>query len=123
MVVDDERDVRAMCTDVLEDAGFETGTAATCDGALMEMEENEADAMLLDIELPDEDGLSFLPRFKKLYPNVPVIMFTAYGYDEARMKTALENGAQGYVGKGAEIENMLVAVRNVLRESAVPGEV
>ena len=78
------------------------------------MKEQPADAVLLDIELPDSNGLEFLTQFKSLYPNVPVVMMTGLGYEEELMAKALKNGASGYVGKGVGMDDAIVAIKRVL---------
>jgi CheY-like chemotaxis protein len=115
LVVDDEPLIIDVTSEYLLEAGFEVGSANSSAQALAEMEKSPADVMLLDIRLPDEDGLSFLQRFKKLYPNVPVVILTGSGYDENLMQTALQNGASGYVSKDTDLGNMVVAVKRLLK--------
>ena len=115
LIVDDEPLILKMTSEFLGDAGFETVTASSTSEALTEIEKGGVDAMLLDIRLPDEDGLVFLPKFKKLHPEIPVVMLTGAGYDDTMMKEALKLGAAGYVSKDTEMENMILAVKRVLK--------
>ena len=115
LVVDDEPTIVDMIQDFLKEEGFEVFSAGSASQALEEMKKTPADAVLLDIKLPDENGLKFLGKFKKLYPDTPVIILTGSGYDEEMMQTAIQNGASGYVSKETDMENMLVALKRQLK--------
>lgn len=120
LVVDDEPLAQAACCLALDQAGFETVPAASCEEILEKMRVHHIDVMLLDIDLPDGDGLSFLPRFKREYPDVPVIIFTGRGYNPEAMERAAANGADGYVSKGVEIDNVINAVKKFVVEHRHP---
>lgn len=116
LVVDDEALAREACSEALQNAGMEAVCAETCGEIMGKMEEQHPEALLLDIELTDDNGLNFLPKFKARYPDVPVVMFTGLGYDESLMESALANGAAGYVSKGTSIENLIATLKNVCRK-------
>ena len=115
LVVDDEPLIVDMTCEFLQEAGFETAFAHSATQAMQEMEKKTANVMLLDIKLQNEDGLTFLKRFKKLYPDVPVVILTGVGYDENMLQTALKNGASAYISKDTEMENMVVAIKRLTR--------
>ncbi len=118
LIVDDDPDVGEMSSEVLASAGFEAARANTCAEAMAKMALQQADVLLLDIELPDECGLEFLPKFKAFHPQIPVIILTGLGYDEAKMQVALREGASGFVSKAVPPENMVLAIRNALRNTS-----
>ncbi len=115
LIVDDEPLILKMTSEFLEDAGFGTVTASSTGEAMVEIEKGGVDVMLLDVRLPGEDGLAFLPKLKKLHPEIPVVMLTGAGYDDKMMQEALRLGAAGYVSKDTEMENMVLAVKRVLK--------
>lgn len=115
LVVDDDPLILDVTSEFLQNEGFETVTAPDTKQALEVMQAHAAHVMLLDIKLPDQNGLEFLAKFKKLYPDIPVVMLTGSGYDEEMMQQALTNGASGYVSKETDLENMVVAVKRLLK--------
>ncbi len=115
LIVDDEALIVEATTEFLHEEGFETSSAKTAVEALQQLGKNPVDVMLLDIKLPDEDGLVFLQKVKKQYPQLPIVILTGSGYDETLMKTALDNGASGYVSKGTDMENMVIAIKRLLK--------
>ena len=70
------------------------------------------DILLLDIGLPDGDGVDFCAEIKKQYPELKIIMLTSYK-EFSIAKRALHNGALGYILKNAESEEMLVGIETV----------
>ena len=115
LVVDDEKMVVDMTCEFLKAAGFEAVSANTTVQAMSEMKKSPVDVVLLDIKLSGEDGLMFLGKLKKRYPKVSVVILTAVGYDETMMRAALRKGASGYVSKDTELENMVAAVKRLLK--------
>ncbi len=115
LVVDDDPLILDVTSEFLQNEGFETVTAPDTLQALDEMKRHPAHVMLLDIKLPNESGLEFLAKFKEQYPDVPVVMLTGSGYDEDMMQEALNKGASGYVSKETDLENMVVAVKRLIK--------
>ena len=115
LVVDDEPLVVEASCNFLQEKGFDTSSAGTAAEARQVMAKEPADLVLLDINLPDENGLKFLVEFKKAHPQVPVIILTGSGYDEEMMQEALKNGAAGYVSKETDMENMSATVKRLLK--------
>ena len=118
LVVDDEQAIGDITCEFLKEAGFDAAFVTNPVDASHKMEEKPFDAVLLDIYLEQEDGLLFLGKLKKNYPSVPVIMLTGAGYDEDMMETALKEGASGYVSKDTDLDNIVVAIQRVLRQSS-----
>jgi two-component system, OmpR family, response regulator len=115
-VVDDETAARDMIGDYLKMHGFDV---TLCDGGKSlraEVEKAKPDLVVLDLNMPEEDGLS-LVRFLKQSGNVPVIMLTATASPIDRV-VGLELGADDYLAKPAELRELLARVRSVLRRSA-----
>jgi len=111
LVVDDEPAVVTMISDFLRSEGFETLSAVSAADAQTRLEESQVDAMLLDIQMPQEDGLTFLKRVKERYTELPVVMLTGAGM----VQTALQHGAAGYVKKNTDLHEMADLLRRLVR--------
>src|SRR5687768_13941062 len=116
-VVDDEAAARDMIGDYLKMQGF---AVTLCDGGRSlraAFEKTRPDLVVLDLNMPEEDGLS-LVRYLKQSGNVPVIMLTATASPIDRV-VGLELGADDYLAKPCELRELLARIRSVLRRSAV----
>jgi len=115
LIVDDDRDIRSLLAEQLEDAGYRVSTAA--DGAEMRsrLGRAAADLIILDLNLPREDGLT-LCRQLRAKSNTPVIMLTARGEPIDRI-VGLEMGADDYLPKPFEPRELLARIRSVLRRA------
>ena len=116
IIVDDEAPAREMVGDYLKMHGF---TVTLCDGGKSlrgAIENNVPDLVVLDLNMPEEDGLSII-RDLKSRTNVPVIMLTATASPIDRV-VGLELGADDYVAKPCELRELMARIRSVLRRSA-----
>lgn len=107
LIVDDEPMYVDVTCEFLKEAGLVASSAGTTTAALESMKKNPADFVLLDINLDKEDGISFLPKLKELYPNVPVVMLTGMGYDNAMIKASLDKGAASYFSKENDLKDLI----------------
>jgi two-component system OmpR family response regulator len=115
-VVDDEAAARDMIGDYLKMQGF---NVTLCDGGKSlraAVEKTKPDLIVLDLNMPEEDGLSIVRDLKKS-TNVPVIMLTATASPIDRV-VGLELGADDYIAKPCELRELVARVRSVLRRSA-----
>lgn len=112
LVVDDDLDILAALHDLLEHEGYRVTCASTCHDALVHATGCSYDAMLLDIGLPDGDGLSVLDVLRDQHPSLPVIVLTAFGSSEYSMRS-LSHGAFSYVKKPYDGD----ALRGLLRRA------
>lgn len=115
LIVDDQSGIRLLLQEVFKQEAYEVSLAANGLTALQKIEENQPDCVLLDLKMPGMDGVEVLERMKKSWPDIPVIMMTAYGELELTNK-ALELGAVKYFTKPFDIYEIRDAV-NVLFES------
>jgi DNA-binding response OmpR family regulator len=116
IVVDDEAPAREMVGDYLKMHGF---VVTLCDGGTAlraAIETGLPDLVVLDLNMPEEDGLSII-RDLKARSNVPVIMLTATASPIDRV-VGLELGADDYVAKPCELRELMARIRSVLRRSA-----
>ncbi len=77
LVVDDEKNIRTLFRDELEEAGYEVATADSGTDALQKLDIFLPDLVVLDIRMPDMTGIEVLEQLRKKYPDLPVIMCTA----------------------------------------------
>jgi DNA-binding response OmpR family regulator len=116
LIVDDDKLLRRSLSLQLEQAGFQTNTAATAEDALAILEREPPDLILLDIGLPGMDGLEAL-RLIQQTADVPIIFVTARRR-ELDSILGLELGADDYITKPFNPDLLLARVRAVLRRSA-----
>ncbi|MDE3170397.1 MAG: sigma-54-dependent Fis family transcriptional regulator, partial [Acidobacteriota bacterium] len=98
LVVDDELEIREGLEALLKSEGFDVTLAETGEAGLRKLEDKPYDLTLLDVSLPDRNGLDMLREIHRRDPNLSVILITAFGsIDMAR--AAFKSGAQDYITK------------------------
>jgi len=115
VVCDDERDIRDTVSEYLTLHGFRVSQVDGGPALRALLEESQVDLVLLDINMPGEDGLS-LARFLRVSHTAGVIMLTASG-DVVDRIVGLETGADDYVAKPFDLRELLARVKAVLRRS------
>ncbi len=113
LIIDDEKNIRDVFSLLLEDHGYEVGTADTGEAGLEKARLLEPDAVLLDMNLPDITGLDVLARLKAEQPGPGIIIITAYGTIRSAVE-ATKLGAYAYLEKPVDNEEMLLAVARIL---------
>jgi two-component system, OmpR family, response regulator QseB len=78
------------------------------------LEHNHCDVVVVDLNMPNVDGISLIRFVRELNAKLPIIVFTGVGYDEERMHSALRAGANGYVSKNLPIEQLYCVLSRVL---------
>jgi DNA-binding response OmpR family regulator len=116
LLVEDDARLAAMVSDYLGEAGFRVTRAATGAAAMQLAGSDDFDAVILDLMLPDADGLG-LCRALRARSDIPVLMLTARG-DPLDRVVGLEIGADDYLPKPFEPRELLARVRAVLRRRA-----
>ncbi len=116
LVVDDEQGIRRVLRANLEARGYTVDQAQDGESALQIMERQPPDLVLLDLMLPDIDGLQVLCRLRE-WSEVPVIVLSARGEDRAKVE-ALDRGADDYLTKPFSVAELLARVRVALRHGA-----
>jgi DNA-binding response OmpR family regulator/HPt (histidine-containing phosphotransfer) domain-containing protein len=119
LVVDDDPVQVDVVSFLLRRSGLEPLVAFDAATAISAFDEREPDLVVLDIELGDADGLDLLRRFRRQRPEVPILMLTARGAENDRVR-GLELGADDYLPKPFGHREFIARVRAMLRRSAVP---
>jgi DNA-binding NtrC family response regulator len=96
LIVDDERNIRLTLSATLDAFGIASDTAASGNQALQKLTEKSFQLMLLDLKLPDMDGLEVLRLVSDKYPDLKVIIMTAYGSIETAVE-AMKTGALDFL--------------------------
>jgi two-component system OmpR family response regulator len=118
LVVDDEPTLAEVLASVLRYEGWDVRTAADGRTAVREARDFEPDAVILDIMLPDFDGLEVLRRIRAVSPHVCVLFLTAKDAVEDRI-TGITAGGDDYVTKPFSLEEVLARLRGLLRRAGV----
>lgn len=105
LVVDDERAICDAFSQFLRKDGHEALIASNSSGALELIKAKKPDAVFLDINMPEVNGLQTLVEIKKLRANTPVILMTAYGTMQTAI-SAMQEGAFDYLGKPVELQQL-----------------
>ena len=118
LVVDDEPNIAELLRMALRYEGWEVSVALTGSQAVSTARKVEPDAVVLDMMLPDFDGLEVLRRMRAANPNVPVLFLTAKDAVEDRV-AGLTAGGDDYVTKPFSLEEVVARVRALMRRTTV----
>lgn len=123
LIVDDERDIRELIADILEDEGFSARKVGTADDCMREVMTAPPNLLILDIWLKDSDmdGIDILKRVKKEYPNIPVVIISGHGNIEIAV-AAIKQGAYDFIEKPFNIDQLLVVIKRAMETSRLRHE-
>ncbi len=117
-IVDDEKNIRRMLRLILEGEGYAVWEAETVAEAKDLAKTTRPDAALLDLKLPDGDGIQLLVHLRALMPGLPVVMISGHGGAEQAV-SAVKQGAYDFLEKPLEKERVLVTLRNAIEVSGL----
>jgi two-component system KDP operon response regulator KdpE len=117
LVVDDEPQIRRALRLVLRANGYDVSEAATGEGALDALAIEPFDLMILDLMLPDMDGVEVCRRVRE-WTQLPVVVLSAYGDEDLKVR-ALDEGADDYVTKPFSAPELLARMRSAMRRASV----
>ena len=123
LIVDDERDIRELISDILEDEGFVTRLAGNSDEAISAINAEPPALMILDIWLKDSrmDGIDILKTVKRDNPDVPVVIISGHGNIEIAV-AAIKQGAYDFIEKPFNIDQLMVVIRRAMETSRLRRE-
>ncbi|HDR29759.1 sigma-54-dependent transcriptional regulator [Rhodovulum sp.] len=123
LIVDDERDIRELIADILQDEGYTTRLAANSDACMAEINTEPPALMILDIWLKDStmDGIDILSRVKRDNPDIPVVIISGHGNIEIAV-AAIKQGAYDFIEKPFNIDQLLVVIRRAMEASRLRRE-
>ncbi len=115
LVIDDEIQIRRLLRVTLEKSGYQVEEAGTGEDGIGEAARCSPDAVLLDLGLPDMDGLKVLKRLRE-WSQAPVLVVSVRGHEDEKI-TALDNGANDYVTKPFSAGELLARLRASMRHT------
>ena len=129
LIIDDEENIRAVLSGILEDEGYEVETAADGLNGLEKAVSGDFDLVILDVWLPGMGGLEVLGEIKEKKNDLEVIIISGHGNIDMAVKS-LKNGAFDFLEKPLSLEKVITLVRNALaieglkkENRAIPGSV
>lgn len=122
LLVDDQDTIRFFLEKTLVHEGYTALTAKTGQEAIDMTHQHIPDLVLLDLKLPDIDGLEVLKRIKETFPEICVVMITAFGDIETAV-AAMKSGAHDFVSKPINLEQLLIVIEKGLESKRLNREV
>jgi DNA-binding NtrC family response regulator len=121
LVVDDESEIREGLEILLKSEGYGVSSAETGESGLAKLEQHPFDLLLLDVSLPDRNGLDMLKEIHRRDPQLSIVLITAYGsIDMAR--AAFKNGAMDYITKPWSNDELLAQVAQAVESRKLRDE-
>ena len=123
LITDDERDIRELISDILQDEGFTTRLAGNSDACMAEIAKAPPALMILDIWLKDSnmDGIDILKCVKRDYPDIPIVIISGHGNVEIAV-AAIKQGAYDFIEKPFNIDQLMVVIRRAMETSKLRRE-
>jgi two-component system NtrC family response regulator len=116
LIAEDEKPQRDLLEGFLKKEGFSVEATANGREALQRLTGGFFDIVALDYKMPELDGLQTLKEIRKIYPDLPVIMMTAYGTIETAV-ASMKEGALDYLTKPIDLEELLIKFRKIMERS------
>ncbi|MGV8073847.1 MAG: sigma-54-dependent transcriptional regulator [Syntrophobacteraceae bacterium] len=114
LIIDDDRQVCEMLSNIIVDMGHCVTCSHTLENGVREAETEKYDLVLLDVGLPDGNGLDAIARIQEIAPAPQIIIFTASG-DQNGAELAIRNGAWDYIQKPASVHDMKLPIMRALQ--------
>ena len=121
LVVDDDPNILKVIQMRLEGEGYRVSTAARAEDAITRARKGTFHLALVDLKLPEKDGIGVMKELHEIDPELPVIILTAYGTIKSAV-TAMSKGASTYLTKPFDNQELLLQIRNCLEKSRLSNE-
>jgi DNA-binding NtrC family response regulator len=112
LVIEDDEEMRALLKDFFLEEGFETDSVSNGSEAFRILVKESFVLVITDIRMPGLTGLDILPGIRKLQPEVPIIVITAFGSEEIRDR-AMARGATSYLEKPIHFHNLRTLIHDM----------
>ncbi len=122
LVADDDTDIRTVLSDRLRNMGHAVEQAPDGLAALDALNHQLPELVFLDIEMPKVKGLEVLQHIRRTWPDLPVIIMTAYG-SIALAVQAMKDGANDFIAKPLEFQSLPATIRKAMERKALSGEI
>jgi len=117
LVIEDDEEMRALLRDVIEEEGFQTASVNNGSEAFRKLAKESFDLIITDVRMPGLTGLEILPGIKKLQPDAPIIVITAFGSEEIQQK-ALGRGANAYLEKPIHFDKLRTLIHDMFSQKS-----
>ncbi|MFN7182283.1 MAG: sigma-54-dependent transcriptional regulator, partial [Planctomycetota bacterium] len=121
LVIDDDESVQKVLTNIFESKNYKVNVKGTAQSAIEELKKYSYDVAILDICLPDKDGIECLKEIKNIDEYLPVIILTAYGNIKQTV-SAMKLGAFDYLTKPISNDELILSVEKALKEKSIQKE-
>ncbi len=118
VLIEDEKEIRRFVRSVLTSSGYQVWEAETAERGLIEAATRQPELIILDLGLPDRDGLEVI-RDLRAWTAIPILILSARG-EEAQKVEALDAGADDYLAKPFGVPELLARLRALLRRTSLP---
>ncbi len=115
LFVDDDIPIRETLSLYFKKKGITVATAGSGEEAIRLAEKTSFNLAILDVNLDHESGLDLLQTFRRLHPNLPVIMFTGMSDDPALLERAMAKGASAFMSKTDPLDKLFNEVQRVIQ--------
>lgn len=115
LIIDDDKSILRIFALIIQKEGYETDTAETGEEAMEKFSNNRYDLALIDVKLPDIDGIELLRRIDAINPSMKKIVVTGFVSIEDGIK-ALDSGADAYLVKPVKPEELTKLIKEKLKE-------
>jgi len=121
LIIDDERAIRNVLKDILNNEGYTTDEATDGEEGLKKFNSTNFDLVLCDIKMPKIDGIEFLQKAKEINADVPIIIISGHGNIETAVD-AVKKGAFDYISKPPDLNRLLITIRNAMDKNTLVKE-
>jgi len=119
LLVEDETEIQRFLERALTEAGFEVDVAGSAKSAMKYVAEEAYDSLIVDLGLPDQDGIDLILSMRRVGMTSPVLILSARRSVDDRVK-GLERGGDDYLTKPFALAELIARVRNLLKREAAP---
>jgi DNA-binding NtrC family response regulator len=113
LVIEDDEEMRSLLKDFFLEEGFETASVENGSEAFRKLAKESFDLIITDVRMPGLTGLDILPGIKKLQPESPIIVITAFGTEEVHRR-AIERGATAYLEKPIHFHKLKTMIHEII---------
>ena len=123
LIIDDEKDICFLISEILKDEKYTTFTAQNSDEAISSFNKNKPDLVILDVWLSNSklDGIEILKEFKNLNNNIPVIIISGHGTVDLAV-SAIKNGAYDFLEKPFNSDKLTIISKRAIESSKLINE-
>lgn len=114
LMIDDNPEISEFFSVYLEEKRHTCATINDSSAVFDWLRHNQCEVAIVDLHMQPVDGISLITHIRKTDANLPIVVFTGFGYDEEKMQAALRAGANGYVSKTLPFEQLYCALARVL---------